>query len=97
MLVIIQVIIIAVNRLKERSGSVELKGAYGEVLTGFQVFKYDQPFTFKHGGVIPCLELAYETWGELNGQCSNAILLHTGLSGSSHARSHAVSSHACIV
>lgn len=39
------------------------------------------------GGVIPRLDLAYETWGELNHQRSNAILLFTGLSASSHARS----------
>ncbi len=75
------------NRLQEKK---ELKGAYDEVLSGFQVLKRNQPFTFKHGGIIPCLELAYETWGELNSQRSNAILLHTGLSGSSHACSHPV-------
>lgn len=78
------------NRLQEKKGSVELKGAYGEVLKGFKVFKHDEPYMFKHGGVIPCLELAYETWGELNNQHNNAILLHTGLSASSHACSHPV-------
>jgi homoserine O-acetyltransferase len=31
------------------------------------------------------LDLAYETWGELDSQRSNAILLCTGLSASSHA------------
>lgn len=41
-----------------------------------------------HGGVLPELYIAYETWGTLNSDKSNAILLHTGLSASSHARSH---------
>ena len=67
---------------------MRIKGAYGEALTGYQLFKSDQPFSFKHGGMIPELELAYETWGELNSECSNALLLCTGLSASSHARSH---------
>ena len=31
--------------------------------------------------------MAYETWGELNAERSNAILIHTGLSASSHAAS----------
>ena len=79
------------NRLQKDTGPVDLKGAYGESLTGFSVFTSEQPYKFKYGGVIPCFELAYETWGELNADCSNAILLHTGLSATSHARSHEVS------
>ncbi|KAI1945448.1 Serine O-succinyltransferase [Ophidiomyces ophidiicola] len=39
------------------------------------------------GGVLPEFEIAYETWGTLNSQKTNAILLHTGLSASSHAHS----------
>ena len=69
---------------------MKLKGAYGEYLTGYNLFEYDKPYVFKHGGKIPGLELAYETWGELNSSCSNAVLLHTGLSASSHAHSHKV-------
>ncbi len=37
------------------------------------------------------MQIAYETWGELNADRSNAVLLHTGLSASSHAKSHSVS------
>lgn len=69
---------------------MEIKGAYGEQIKGYKMFKSAQPYTFKHGGVIPCLEVVYETWGELNSNCTNAILLHTGLSASSHACSHQV-------
>ncbi len=32
--------------------------------------------------------MAYETWGKLNRKKDNVILLHTGLSASSHAKSH---------
>ena len=39
------------------------------------------------GGVLPQFDIAYETWGKLNKNRSNAILLHTGLSASSHAHS----------
>jgi homoserine O-acetyltransferase len=32
-------------------------------------------------------DIAYETWGEINADKSNVVLLHTGLSASSHAHS----------
>lgn len=37
--------------------------------------------------MLPSFDIAYETWGTLNADKSNAILLHTGLSASSHAKS----------
>lgn len=36
---------------------------------------------------LPRYTIAYETWGTLNESASNAILLHTGLSASSHVAS----------
>ena len=36
---------------------------------------------------LPPYTIAYETWGKLNADRSNAILLHTGLSASSHVAS----------
>ena len=51
-----------------------------------QVFRSHEPLLLDWGGVLPSFELAYETWGALNPTKSNAILLHTGLSASSHAR-----------
>lgn len=39
------------------------------------------------GGVLPEFNIAYENWGQLNEDKTNAILLHTGLSASSHAHS----------
>ena len=46
-----------------------------------------QPLLLDWGGVLPEFNIAYETWGRLNPEKSNAILLHTGLSASSHAHS----------
>ncbi|ODO06845.1 homoserine O-acetyltransferase [Cryptococcus amylolentus CBS 6273] len=37
---------------------------------------------------LPPFTVAYETWGTLNADASNAILLHTGLSASSHVASN---------
>jgi homoserine O-acetyltransferase len=56
---------------------------------GYSLFRSDEPFTCEHGGVLPGFQLAYETWGTLDATASNAILLHTGLSASSHAKSNA--------
>ncbi|KAH7013707.1 Alpha/Beta hydrolase protein [Ilyonectria destructans] len=39
------------------------------------------------GGTLPEFNIAYESWGEMNADKSNVILLHTGLSASSHAHS----------
>ena len=67
---------------------------YSKVNSGYKTFLYDQQFEFKYnGGVIPQLQVAYETWGELNEAKDNVVLLCTGLSASSHAKSHPVSGH----
>ncbi len=42
------------------------------------------------GGVLPNFQLAYETWGKLNESRDNAILLFSGLSANSHAKSNEV-------
>jgi len=50
-------------------------------------FHSDEPILLDWGGALPSFNIAYETWGTLNADKSNAILLHTGLSASSHAHS----------
>ncbi|KAL2003866.1 hypothetical protein VTN02DRAFT_1888 [Thermoascus thermophilus] len=50
-------------------------------------FQCREPLLLDWGGVLPEFDIAYETWGRLNADRSNAILLHTGLSASSHAHS----------
>ncbi|TFK28872.1 homoserine O-acetyltransferase [Coprinopsis marcescibilis] len=44
------------------------------------------PLTY-HAKPLPAFDIAYETWGTLSPQKDNVILLHTGLSASSHAAS----------
>ncbi|RPB23776.1 homoserine O-acetyltransferase [Terfezia boudieri ATCC MYA-4762] len=53
-----------------------------------QAFNSIDPLLLDYGGVLPKFTIAYETWGTLNPERSNAILLHTGLSASSHAHSN---------
>lgn len=50
-------------------------------------FHSPEPLLLDWGGILPSFDIAYETWGSLNADKSNAILLHTGLSASSHAHS----------
>jgi homoserine O-acetyltransferase len=47
------------------------------------------PFPLYRGGVLHQACIAYETWGELNQERDNAVLLFTGLSPPAHARSSA--------
>lgn len=52
-----------------------------------QFLQIDVPFVFKKGGILPSCTLAYETWGKLNRDASNAVLILTGLSPSAHTAS----------
>ncbi|KAF2964230.1 hypothetical protein GQX73_g9326 [Xylaria multiplex] len=52
-----------------------------------EIFHCVDPLLLDWGGVLPEFDIAYETWGEMNSDKSNVILLHTGLSASSHAHS----------
>ncbi|GAA5932775.1 uncharacterized protein JCM15063_002199 [Sporobolomyces koalae] len=61
--------------------------AYANVVSGYQTYHHPRPFALDYGGHLPSFSLAYETWGTLNADKSNAVLLHTGLSASSHAHS----------
>ena len=55
-----------------------------------QYLTLNQPFPMRRGGVLQHVQIAYETWGELNTRRDNAILIFTGLSPSAHATSSAV-------
>lgn len=46
------------------------------------------PFALKCGSELPEVTLAYETYGELNADASNAILVFHALTGSQHAAGH---------
>jgi len=63
------------------------------VVSGYDTFHHGQPFRCEWGGVLRELDIAYETWGTLSPERDNVLLLHTGLSASSHAHSHARNPH----
>lgn len=50
----------------------------------YQDFHYSEPFVFQNGQSIPEFTLRYETYGELNADRSNAILICHALSGDHH-------------
>jgi len=56
-------------------------------LVGYKTFKHKESFQTSFGAQVP-LNIAYETWGTLSNNKDNAILLQTGMSASSHAKSH---------
>lgn len=47
--------------------------------------KFDHPYELQCGEVLPSFELVYETYGELNADRSNAVLICHALSGHHHA------------
>ena len=53
--------------------------------TKTQFLEINEPFPLRDGGALPQVRIAYETWGELNADKSNAILVCHALSGSHHA------------
>lgn len=56
--------------------------------TTYQVYHHSEPFPLVYyPKPLPSFDIAYETWGTLSPQKDNVILLHTGLSASSHAAS----------
>lgn len=61
--------------------------SYSFVLSGFEVYHSKGPIYFDNGGFLPEFQIAYETWGELSPKKDNLVLIHTGLSASSHAKS----------
>jgi homoserine O-acetyltransferase len=54
----------------------------------FQTGSPENPVRLRDGGLLPGVTLAYETWGLLNAERSNAVFLFHALSGSHHAVGH---------
>ncbi|KAJ3260461.1 hypothetical protein HK103_000603 [Boothiomyces macroporosus] len=84
-----------VDKIDPRTKAVEggPEPSYENVVSGYSISTHRETLTMLHGGVLPEFKIAYESWGELNEDKSNVILLHTGLSGSSHAKSHSKNLH----
>ena len=56
-------------------------------MTARQFLTLPGEFEMHRGGILQTPTIAYETWGELNEDASNAVLIFTGLSPSAHAAS----------
>ena len=50
-----------------------------------QVYKFDEPLTLRSGKVLPEYQLVVETYGKLNSEKTNAVLICHALSGDHHA------------
>jgi len=50
-----------------------------------QRYRFDEPLTLRSGKALPAYELMVETYGELNADRSNAVLICHALSGDHHA------------
>lgn len=67
------------------SESFETNLDQGEVgFVDYHDFISNTPFHFESGGVIPQLKIRYETYGQLNAQKNNAILICHALTGDHH-------------
>lgn len=53
-----------------------------------QVVVFDEPLALELGGELPQVRCCFETWGSLNADASNAILVCHAISGDSHAARH---------
>ena len=49
-----------------------------------QTVHFNSPLRLRSGAVLPAFELVYETYGTLNANRSNAVLVCHALSGSHH-------------
>lgn len=59
----------------------------------FLTFATDHPFAVESGAVLRDVSVAYETWGTLNADGSNAVLVCHAWTGDSHAAGRAGSGH----
>jgi homoserine O-acetyltransferase len=57
------------------------------VSTARKFFQVPGSFEMHRGGVLERPVIAYETWGQLNAERDNAVLIFTGMSPSAHASS----------
>ena len=52
------------------------------------IFESTEPLPLELGGTLPGVRVAYETWGTLDADASNAVLICHALSGDSHVARH---------
>lgn len=59
----------------------------------FHSLTADRPFALEGGGILHDAQLAYETWGELNAEADNAVLVCHALTGDAHASGGVCAEH----
>jgi homoserine O-acetyltransferase len=57
-------------------------------LAHVQNVTFDGPVTLEHGGELPSVTVAYETYGRLSAERDNAVLVCHAISGDSHVAGH---------
>ena len=60
----------------------------GKPLRHVQTAVFPTPMKLRHGGVLPSVEVAYETYGTLNEARDNAVLICHAITGDSHLARH---------
>ncbi len=60
----------------------------GKPLRHVQTAVFPTPMKLRHGGVLPSIEVAYETYGTLNEARDNAVLICHAITGDSHLARH---------
>jgi homoserine O-acetyltransferase len=53
-----------------------------------KTFESSEPLALELGGTLPELQVCYETWGKLDADASNAVLICHALTGDSHVARH---------
>ncbi|MEM1099240.1 MAG: homoserine O-acetyltransferase, partial [Planctomycetota bacterium] len=72
------------NVMADSSDDVRVAGP----LRHLRSASFPEPLALELGGELPNVEVAYETWGRLNADASNAVLVCHAISGDSHAARH---------
>lgn len=71
------------NHSANATDSIDVVGSVGLVTP--QIFHFAEPLTLECNRTLPAFDLIFETYGTLNSDRSNAILICHALSGSHHA------------
>ena len=63
-------------------------GRHARPLTALKTELFDEPFALQLGGSLPSVRVAYETYGTLDANATNAVLVCHAISGDSHVARH---------
>lgn len=87
--------IVTESRIRSVAGKPAATGAWREGdPVGNRQFVNVGALTLEFGAQLPAVRIAYETWGELNAERTNAVLIAHALTGDSHVAGPAGTGHA---